>query len=136
MGARLGLLANGRRVCRLGAAAAGSALRAPHRHQAVGGQPLRYRRRTNTSSSLTRRSARERITTAVVPEERNVTIVTQTTNVTNITYNNTYIVNEGPNYDELRVRSRRPSSVCGSIVDTKSRRTTIHARQLTAVLSR
>lgn len=44
----------------------------------------------------------------VVPAERNVTIVTQTTNVTNITYNNTTIVNQGPNYDELRGRSRLP----------------------------
>ncbi|HSH39737.1 MAG TPA: DUF6600 domain-containing protein, partial [Chthoniobacterales bacterium] len=50
----------------------------------------------------------EQIERVVLPPERNVTIVTQTTNVTNITYNNTYIVNEGPSYDELRARSRRP----------------------------
>ena len=43
-----------------------------------------------------------------MPVERNVTIVKQTTNVTNITYSNTTIVNEGPNYDQLRGRSRRP----------------------------
>jgi hypothetical protein len=34
--------------------------------------------------------------------------VNQTTNVTNISYNNTIIVNQGPNYDELRIRSQRP----------------------------
>ena len=50
----------------------------------------------------------ENLQRSVVPVERNVTIVNQTTNVTNITYNNTTIVNEGPNYDELRGRSRRP----------------------------
>src|SRR5439155_16619407 len=32
----------------------------------------------------------------------------QTTNVTNITYKNTTIVNEGPNYDEMRSISREP----------------------------
>src|SRR5439155_27098270 len=32
----------------------------------------------------------------------------QTTNVTNITYNNTTVVNEGPNYEELRTQSREP----------------------------
>jgi Family of unknown function (DUF6600) len=49
-----------------------------------------------------------RVETAVVPAERNATIVNQTTNVTNITYNNTTIVNQGPSYDELRVRSEQP----------------------------
>lgn len=44
----------------------------------------------------------------VVPVDRNVTIVTQTTNVTNITYNNTIIVNQGPSYEELRAHSRQP----------------------------
>ncbi|HEV3408740.1 MAG TPA: DUF6600 domain-containing protein, partial [Chthoniobacterales bacterium] len=44
----------------------------------------------------------------VVPPERNVTIVNQTTNVTNISYTNNIVVNEGPSYDELRARSRRP----------------------------
>ncbi len=50
----------------------------------------------------------ENIQRAVLPEDRNVTIVNETTNVTNITYNNTMIVNEGPNFDQLRGRSRRP----------------------------
>lgn len=45
---------------------------------------------------------------AIIPVERNVTIVNQTTNVTNITYNNTIVVNEGPDYEELRGRSREP----------------------------
>ncbi|MBA2241621.1 MAG: hypothetical protein H0W04_01845 [Chthoniobacterales bacterium] len=50
----------------------------------------------------------ENLQRAVIPQERNVTIVTQTINVTNITYNNTTIVNEGPDFNELRVRSRQP----------------------------
>lgn len=50
----------------------------------------------------------ENVQRAVIPAERNVTIVNQTTNVTSITYNNNTIVNEGPNYDELRGRSRQP----------------------------
>jgi Family of unknown function (DUF6600) len=49
-----------------------------------------------------------RVETALVPAQRNVTIVNETTNVTNITYNNTTIVNRGPSYDELRARSRQP----------------------------
>src|SRR5690349_18046107 len=44
----------------------------------------------------------------LLPPERNVAIINQTTNVTNITYNNTIIVNEGPSYDELRAISREP----------------------------
>ncbi len=49
-----------------------------------------------------------RVERVIVPPERNVTIVNQTTNVTNITYNNTNIVNQGPNYDELHSRTRQP----------------------------
>src|SRR6266478_8463636 len=49
-----------------------------------------------------------RVGQTLLPPERNVTIVNQTTNVTNITYNNTTIVNEGPSYDELRAQSREP----------------------------
>jgi hypothetical protein len=49
-----------------------------------------------------------RLETALVPVQRNVTIVNQTTNVTNITYSNRAIVNQGPSYDELRARSRQP----------------------------
>ncbi|HEX8077550.1 MAG TPA: DUF6600 domain-containing protein, partial [Chthoniobacterales bacterium] len=45
---------------------------------------------------------------AVVPAERNITIAVETTNVTRITFANTTIINEGPSYDELRSRSRRP----------------------------
>jgi hypothetical protein len=45
---------------------------------------------------------------AVVPVERNITIINQTTNVTNITYNNTTVVNGGPSYDEIRTRTTRP----------------------------
>jgi hypothetical protein len=49
-----------------------------------------------------------RVEQTLLPPERNVTIINQTTNVTNITYNNTTIVNEGPSYDELRSVSREP----------------------------
>ena len=49
-----------------------------------------------------------RVEQTLLPPERNVTIINQTTNVTNITYNNTTIVNEGPSYDELRAVSREP----------------------------
>lgn len=44
----------------------------------------------------------------ILPSERNVTIINQTTNVTNITYNNSVIVDRGPSYDDLRARSRQP----------------------------
>ncbi len=44
----------------------------------------------------------------VVPTERNVTIINQTTNVTNITYNNSVIVDRGPSYDDLRAGSSQP----------------------------
>src|SRR5438874_13727269 len=50
----------------------------------------------------------EHVRRVVVPQERNITIVIETTNVTNITYTNTTIVNEGPNYEEMRSRSQRP----------------------------
>jgi hypothetical protein len=50
----------------------------------------------------------EHVRRSVVPAERNISIVIETTNVTRITFANTTIVNEGPNYDELRSRSRRP----------------------------
>ncbi|MDQ6862055.1 MAG: hypothetical protein M3032_12990 [Verrucomicrobiota bacterium] len=50
----------------------------------------------------------ENVRQYAIPQERNVTIVNQTTNVTNITYSNDYVVNEGPNYDEMRSRSRQP----------------------------
>jgi hypothetical protein len=49
-----------------------------------------------------------RLERTLLPPERNVTIINQTTNVTNITYDNTTIVNEGPSFDELRSVSREP----------------------------
>jgi Family of unknown function (DUF6600) len=49
-----------------------------------------------------------RVEKTLLPPERNVVIINQTTNVTNITYNNTTIVNEGPSYDEMRAQSREP----------------------------
>lgn len=50
----------------------------------------------------------QRVERAVVPIDRNVTIINQTTNVTNITYQNKIVVNQGPNYDEMRSRSQQP----------------------------
>src|SRR5205814_5632860 len=50
----------------------------------------------------------EHVRRAVVPAERNISIVIETTNVTRITFANTTVVNEGPSYDELRSRSQRP----------------------------
>src|SRR5438105_13043865 len=50
----------------------------------------------------------EHVRRAVVPTERNISIVIETTNVTRITFSNTTIMNEGPSYDELRSRSQRP----------------------------
>ena len=56
----------------------------------------------------TREFGAQRAESTILPPERNVTIVNQTTNVTNITYNNTTVVNEGPNYEELRAQTREP----------------------------
>lgn len=56
----------------------------------------------------TREFGNKEIQRNVVPRERNVTIINQTTNVTNITYSNTTVINQGPNYDELRTRSQQP----------------------------
>jgi hypothetical protein len=50
----------------------------------------------------------QRIARVIVPAQQNVTIVNQTTNVTNITYNKTVVMNQGPSYDELRAQSRTP----------------------------
>ena len=44
----------------------------------------------------------------IVPTERNVTIINNTVNVTNIVYNNSVIVDQGPSYDDLRKQSRQP----------------------------
>ena len=50
----------------------------------------------------------EHVRRSVVPTERNISIVIETSNVTRITFANTTIMNEGPSYDELRSRSQRP----------------------------
>lgn len=42
----------------------------------------------------------------IVPPARNVTIINQTKNVTNITYTNNTVVDRGPSYDDLRARSQ------------------------------
>lgn len=56
----------------------------------------------------TRQFGAQRASPTILPPERNVTIVNQTTNVTNITYNNTTIVNQGPDYYELRAHTEQP----------------------------
>jgi hypothetical protein len=56
----------------------------------------------------TRELGAPRMDRSVVPVERNVTIINETTNVTNITYKNTTVINQGPNYDELRTRTQQP----------------------------
>ena len=56
----------------------------------------------------TREFGGERMQRSVVPSERNITIINETTNVTNITYSNTTVVNQGPNYEELRTRTQQP----------------------------
>lgn len=50
----------------------------------------------------------QRMERAILPEQQNVTIINQTTNVTKITYDNSRILNEGPNYDELKAQTRVP----------------------------
>ena len=50
----------------------------------------------------------ERLEQTVAPPEQNVTIINRTTNITNVTFNNMTVVNEGPNYDELRSHSEVP----------------------------
>jgi hypothetical protein len=50
----------------------------------------------------------EHVRRVVVPPERNINIVLETTNVTRITFANTTIMNEGPSFEELRSRSQRP----------------------------
>ena len=50
----------------------------------------------------------EHVRRSVIPAERNISIVMETNNVTRITFANTTIMNEGPNYEELRSRSQRP----------------------------
>jgi len=56
----------------------------------------------------TRQFGEERVERVILPEQRNVTIINQTTNVTNISYNNTIIVNQGPSYEELRTQTQTP----------------------------
>jgi hypothetical protein len=62
----------------------------------------------NYSFVQTREFGSSRVERAVVPVQQNLTIVNQTSNVTNITYNNTTIINQGPNYDEIRTRTAEP----------------------------
>src|SRR5205085_2328038 len=50
----------------------------------------------------------QRTSPTIVSAEQNVTIVNQTINVTNLTYNNTTVVNQGPDYYDLRKRTRQP----------------------------
>jgi hypothetical protein len=56
----------------------------------------------------TARLGSARVEQTVMPTEQNITIINRTTNVTNITYNNVMVVNQGPNYEELRSRAEQP----------------------------
>src|SRR6202162_3282387 len=49
-----------------------------------------------------------RVEQTLLPPERNVAIINQTTNVTKITYNNRTFVKKAQSYDELRATSREP----------------------------
>jgi hypothetical protein len=44
----------------------------------------------------------------IVDREQNVTIINKTTNITNITYNNSNVYTGGPSYREIAARSTRP----------------------------
>lgn len=56
----------------------------------------------------TRQFGTQRIAQAVVNPEQNINIVNQTVNVTNIAYNNTSVVNYGPDYNELQRQTQKP----------------------------
>jgi hypothetical protein len=56
----------------------------------------------------TREFGTQRIAPIVVNPEQNVNIVSQTINVTNIVYNNTTVVNYGPDYNDLQKRTQQP----------------------------
>ncbi|HMH43923.1 MAG TPA: DUF6600 domain-containing protein, partial [Pyrinomonadaceae bacterium] len=56
----------------------------------------------------TRQFGTQRVASVVVAPEQNVTIMNQTVNVTNITYNNTTVVNHGPDYNELQRQTQQP----------------------------
>ena len=45
---------------------------------------------------------------SLVSAQMNISIVNETINVTNITFSNATVINQGPNYDEIRSRSRQP----------------------------
>ena len=51
-----------------------------------------------------------RLNAVFVERRQNVTIINQSTNITNITYRNNVIYNGGPDYDELSRRSSEPIS--------------------------
>jgi hypothetical protein len=51
-----------------------------------------------------------RLNTVFVERQQNVTIINQSTNITNISYRNNVIYNGGPDYDELSRRSSDPIS--------------------------
>jgi hypothetical protein len=56
----------------------------------------------------TRQFGTQRLASLVVAQEQNVTIMNQTVNVTNITYDNTNVVNYGPDYNELQRQTQQP----------------------------
>ena len=78
----------------------------------------------------TRQFGAQRVTTVVVARERNLNIVNETTNVTNITYNNTTVVNQGPDYSELRARTQQPIQRLRVERETRANIETEHPRSV------
>jgi len=56
----------------------------------------------------TRQFGTQQVASVVVTPEQNVTIMSQTVNVTNLTYNNTTVMNYGPDYNELQRQTQQP----------------------------
>jgi hypothetical protein len=49
-----------------------------------------------------------RLRSVVLPPRENITIINQTTNITNITYRNNIVINNGPDYDVVSRQVERP----------------------------
>lgn len=62
----------------------------------------------NYSFVETRRFGSPSLRTVIVEPQQNITIINQTTNITNITYNNNVVVVGGPQYEEVSRVSEQP----------------------------
>jgi hypothetical protein len=63
---------------------------------------------TNYSFVQVRNFGAPRLRTVIVEPRENITIISQTTNITRITYVNNVVYNEGPNYDVISRESAQP----------------------------